>query len=566
MGLDEANEPHPLESYDLGCDEGAWNHVLRKMWCIAQALPFAIGKWSIGIGVDLMAWALEFQIATALTPVAGPLSRLYDSSLIGPLGVRHLAWVLALFVAGWHLMRARAAQGASQLAATFLIAAIGTIVLANPQGYLEGSIALAQNSSGAVLEATDDTLRDGDSDAAPGPDEVSDRIGDVLRRSFIAEPYDLLNWGEQLSGDCAAARDEVLEGGPWGSDDEPRDIMRDHGCNEQADFNHDPTDSRAAGSLIVMLASVAATVLLVAIALVVFVAQLTLIACFAGASIVWVLALFPAFREVLWWWLGRLAWAVAATVAATFVLTWLAITITAALAATADISIIQRCLVVLLIVAFGFRLRSGIGRGVDALIRRISNRLGQATGQPGRLSGAAVGAGAGAVAGFGLSATARSWAFDTPGGQYAYNRLYSRHFTRGYRSRGGTLAGVRRAVRRAGEVDQKLTGAGRNAARRVGRGVRAIALAPVLGPRAVVAGQTRATAASRRARTRLAQARATRRQWVRNAAHPVDAVRAARQQAAQRPRTTPSPPTTRSTRGERQPGPQEVPDDVWEWM
>jgi len=539
LGVDDAGEPYPLESYDLGCDEGAWNAFLRKLWCGAQALPFAFGKWAIGLGADLMGWALEFHLAEALTPVAGALSQVYDTSLVGPLGVRDLAWTLAMFVAGWHLLRGRGARGASEIAATFLIACIGSIVLANPQGYLEGSIDLAQNASGAVLEAIDDTLQPAGS--ASDAEAIRDRLSDILRRSFVAEPYDLLNWGEPLTGACATARDEILARGPWGSEDEPRDVMRSAGCTEQAAFNSDPSDSRAAGSLIVMLAAIATTVLLVAIALVVFVAQLTLVAMFAGASLCWALALFPGpGRQLLWWWLSRLAWAVMATVGATFVLSWLAVTITAALNATTDLSIIQRCLVALLIVGFAFRLRSQVGHNIESLSRRFGDRVAATAGQsPGRGTTMA----AGAVAGFGLSAMARSWAMDTPGGQYAYNRLYSRHFTRGYRSRGRFLGGIRGAIGRANAIDHAVTDAGRNAANTVGRGIRAAVMAPVLGPHAIATGRARATAASTRARTRLDQAQRTRQQWRHNVAHPIDAVRS----PTGRPRPTPPAPVPGAT-------------------
>jgi hypothetical protein len=534
LGLDEAGEPYPLEAYDIGCDEGSWNSFMRKIWCSGQAMPFALGKWAIGVGTDLMAWALEFQLAEALAPVAGGLSRVYDTSLIGPLGIRQLAWTLAMFVCGWHLLRGRGARAASEVATTFLVACVGSIVLANPQGYLEGSIALAQNTSGAVLEAVDDTLQPNGTE--PGAEAVRDRLGDIMRRSFVAEPYDLINWGESLSGECAAARDEILSRGPWGSDDEPRDIMRDHGCDEQADFNHDPSDSRSAASLIVMLASIATTVLLVAVALAVFVAQLTLVAMFGGASVCWTLALFPGpGRELLWWWLRRLAWAVMATIGATFILSWLAITVTTALNATTDFSIIQRCLVALLIVGFAFRLRAQIGRQVEALSQRFGARVAQQLGQPSTAPAMA----AGAALGVGLSAMARSWAMDAPGGQYAYNRLYARHFTRGYRQRGRFLGGIRRTLGRASALDRRATDAGTNALRTVGRGARAAVMAPVLGPQAIARTRARATTASGRARARLDQARTSRQQWTRNVRHPIQAVRTTDGRPAPRPATPP---------------------------
>jgi hypothetical protein len=534
LGLDEAGEGHPLERYDIGCDEGAWNAFLRKLWCSAQAMPFAIGKWTIGIGIDLMGWALEFRLARSLTPLAGLLSDVYDTSLIGPLGLRQLAWTCAMFASGWHFLRARAARGLGEIAVTFVIATVGAIVLANPQGYLEGSVTLAQNTSGAVLEATDDILGgSADRDAEP----VRDRLSDVLRRSFVGEPYDLINWGEPLTGECARARDEILDGGPWGSDDEPRDVMRDHGCDRAAEFNARPTDSRAAASLIVALAAVGATVLLGAVTLGVFVAQLTLVAIFAGASLVWALALFPGGRDLLWWWLERLAWSITATVGATFVLSWLAVTVTAALSATSDLSIVQRCLVVLLVVAFGFRLRGQIGRSVEAMSRRFGNRVAQVSTRGRSHLGTAVASG-GVGVGIGLSATARSWAYDTPGGRYLHSRLYARHFTRAYR-RGGPLRSTRQALGHAEAALGRAANAGTSTVRTFGRAARAVALAPITGPAAVATVRSRATASSRRLRTRLGAAQATRQQWASNAAHPVQAMRAAQQ--TQRSRGRPAP-------------------------
>jgi hypothetical protein len=528
LGLDETGETHPLEAYDIGCDEGAWNHVTRKMWCAAQALPFALGKWSVGVGIDLMGWALEFRLADALTPLGGLLSQVYDTSLVGPLGIRHLAWTLALLVAGWHLMRAHTARGIGEIATTFAVATVGAVVLANPQGYLEGSVSLAQNTSGSVLEAIADTLQTS-GHSEQGSEAVRRRLGEILRRSFVAEPYDLINWGRQLSGDCAAARDEILDDGPWASDDEPRDIMRDHGCDAEADFNHDPTDSRAAASLIVGLAAIVATVLLVAVALVVFVAQLTLVALFAGASLIWALALFPGGREVLWWWVSRLAWAVTATIAATFTLSWLAVTVTAALTASDDMSIVQRSLVALLVVAFGFRLRAHLGRMIDQASRRFGaslNQLGRHA--QNRWAGLAAGGsgmagGRGGSGGFGLSTAARDWSLDFPGGQYMWNRLYSRHFTRGYR-RSGYPGFTSRTLHRADAAGQRLTHIGGTAGRTAGRAARAVVLAPVLGPQAYTATRVRASAASTRARSRLQQARATRQQWLHNTRHPMQAM------------------------------------------
>ncbi|HEY8544009.1 MAG TPA: hypothetical protein VIL36_03145 [Acidimicrobiales bacterium] len=371
FGIEEGDQ-FPLTAYDIGCDEGAWNAFLRKMWCAAQAFPFSIGKWFIGIGIELLAWALEFRVAETLTPVAALLSRVYDTSLIGAINLEELAWTVALFAGGWNIMKARFAEGARDIFLTFLIAIFGGFVLSNPQGYLEGTIELAQNSSGAVLEAVDGALTD---TPAQDASAVRDRLGGVLRRSFVGEPYDLINWGSSLTGECAAARDEILAGGPWGDDDRPREIMRARGCEAQAEYNADPTDERAAASLTVAVASVMVTVLMVMMALAVFVAQITLVALFSGASVVWVLALFPGNRSVLWWWISRLVWAVAVTFASMFLLSWAAITVTAVLDATTDLSIVQRCLIAIVIVGVAWKFRSSIDTAIDSTAKGLAQKM-----------------------------------------------------------------------------------------------------------------------------------------------------------------------------------------------
>jgi len=232
--------------------------------------------------------------------------------------------------------------------------------------------------SGAVLESVDGAMS---ARPAQDADAVRDRLAGVMRRSFVAEPYDLINWGESLEGECAAARDQILDSGPWGDEDRPREIMRAAGCEEQADFNHNPSDERAAASLTVAVASVMITVLMVAMAIAVFAAQITLVALFSVASLVWAVALFPQGRDLLWLWLSRLIWAVLITFASIFLLSWSAITVTAVLDATTELSIVQRCLIAIVVVGVAYRMRSAVEKGIGTASAGLQTALrGAATG------------------------------------------------------------------------------------------------------------------------------------------------------------------------------------------
>ena len=238
LGLDDGSD-HPLKAYDIGCDEGSWNAFLRKMWCAAQSLPFAIGKWFIGIGTEMLTWALEFRVADTPDPgggdaVAGLRRQPRGSPRHQEPGMDRSRCSSA---AGTSCAPAgRTAPGTSPL--TFLIAIFGGMVLANPEGYLEGSVDMAQATSGAVLESVDGAVS-----ANPGQDAdaVRDRLAGVLRRSFVAEPYDLINWGESLDGECAAARDQILDSGPVGR---RRPAPRDHAARPAARSRPTSTTTR----------------------------------------------------------------------------------------------------------------------------------------------------------------------------------------------------------------------------------------------------------------------------------------------------------------------------------
>lgn len=557
-GADERR--HPAEVYDIGCDEGDWKAFMRKATCAAQAFPFAAGKWAIGVGVSIVAWALDFGIAEALTPVADTLSRVYDTSLVGPLGVRHLAWTATAVISGWHVLRSRTTRGAGEVATTFMIAAAGTFVVANPGGYLEGATAAARHTSTAVFDAVGDTVTGGDGQTS------TDVLDEMMHRAFIAEPYDHINWGRRLDGACADARDAILDEGPWGSDGTPRRTMRNAGCDAEADFNEYPTDTRAVTSVVVAVAAIVTTVLLVLVALGVLIAQLTLVLVFSMTSVVFAVAMFPGIaREVLWWWLRRIAWAILAAVAAAFLLSWVAVSVTVAFTATEGTPMAHRALLALLIALFAWKVRANLNRVAETVSRRAGDHAARLA--PTQTSGGALAPpGAG-----GLRALTRQIATDLPGGQWATYRLDARRFTRGRRSGGffggggygGRRSVGRRVIRSAGAVAGEMIRATGRDIKTIGRGAKAVAMAPVLAPRAYQRAHRHVTDKSRQARTRLDQARTTRQEWRHNARHPArtmrDAHEQARRQAAKRAR--------RASTGTTQPRkPQPPSKEDMEWM
>jgi hypothetical protein len=373
LHLDD-NFEHPLTAYDIGCDEGDATAFMRRMWCGFQALPFAMTKWLVGIGTNLMEWALAFEVAELLTPLAEVLSDAYRVAFIEPLDLRHLAWMVTVFVFGISLLQGRTSAGIREIVTTAMIAIFGAMVIADPGGYLEGTRDTAQGLSGVVLEATDGAYSGEPSDG----EEVRGRLTSLFERTFVAEPYDLINWGEPLTGACADTRNEILVQGPWGSSDTPREMMRDAGCEAAADYNANPSDNRALAAALNMLAVALAMLFLIVLALAVFVAQITLVLLFSATSFIWIVALFPMARSVLWTWLSHLLHALLVTVAGVFLLSWMSIVGTTVLGNTTDMPIVQRSLIIVILAYVVYKALSGLGSALDGARQRISHMFSRA--------------------------------------------------------------------------------------------------------------------------------------------------------------------------------------------
>jgi hypothetical protein len=524
LDLDDSAE-HPLTAYDIGCDEGDAAAFMRKLWCGMQALPFAAGKWMVGIGTQVMEWALAFEVAEVLTPIAGVLSNVYELGFIGPINLVHFAWVATMFVVGLSLMTGRLSMGVRELATTALIFILGGMLLANPDGYLEGGRELAQNTSGAVLQAVDDAMADEPGD----PEEIRGRLTTMLERAFVAEPYDRINWKEPLEGECAVARDRILQQGPWGSDETPRQIMRDHGCDAEADYNANPSDNRAMASVMVAGAAFVTTLLLLALALAVFVAQVTLVLLFSSASLVWVVALFPGARGVLWLWLSRLVWAVATTFVAVFLLAWVSITSMVVLRDTSDMNPTHRYLIIIVLALVAYKARGSVDRGLDGFSQRMATMMQRAQSPPSGPALPAVNPRPGAM-------STSPFAAGVAGGLAAANA--GRRLGHGVQ-RAPTLA--RGAVQASQATESKVRKAGRlgaNVTKSAKKAGSTAVMAPVILPARIGQRQAARTEGTQdrsprndRVRARLAQARASRAQWRQNMAHPVRATRNARSNA-----------------------------------
>ena len=394
LGFEEYGA-YPMSRYVIGCDEGAWNHLSRKAWCFAQQMPFEGSKLLVGLSSSMISWAMTFQLAEGLNQAAGSMASTYETRLIGGLELRHLAWMLTCFWVGWLVLRSRASQAFGELATTLVIAALGSFIIANPAGYLSGAADVVRNTNNAVLDA----MGGGDQ----GADQVAVDVGSQFQASFIAEPYDIINWGSSLDAPgadpkCAAARNVILDKGPFGpGSDTPRELMTFAGCADQADFNHDPGGDRTVASLACFLAAFLVLVLMCLLAATLLASQLMLVVLWALSPLAIVAGIAPGgTRHVLWRWMSANVTVFLVNVAAAFTLGFVTVMSTQVLEMTEGTSIVRRLGLLDLVVVTGLVFRKRIthaahnvgSRTEHGLAQMVPARAGQSVMRPPVIAGA----------------------------------------------------------------------------------------------------------------------------------------------------------------------------------
>lgn len=101
---------HPSSHYDVGCDEGAWNHVVRKVYCALTDLAFQSSRALTSTALWLVGWAFGLDLHSRLGSFATDVADRLERDLIGPLGLLHFVWLYAVAWAALQAMRGRLAM------------------------------------------------------------------------------------------------------------------------------------------------------------------------------------------------------------------------------------------------------------------------------------------------------------------------------------------------------------------------------------------------------------------------------------------------------------------------
>lgn len=363
----------PSSHYDIGCDEGAWNHLSRKGYCFFTDFAFQGGRASTSIALWLIGWAFGFGVYDTLGATAIGIADLYTTRIIGPLGLNHIVWFYAISWAAFTALRGRLMMAGGELLVSFVAALLAAFLLANPAGYLEGTFRLMGAASTVIL--TNGEVDDLDS----GLDSTHMHVEPLqaqLHETFVEIPYDYINWGTaDMPEQCRYARELILLHGPHGSNGDPRRLMQSiDGCRPLRDFNHDPSGARLFGAFLVLTAAAIMMVLIGLVSLTVIVAQILAVVLFAFAPFAALMAVVPGSgRELAFRWFAALARTVFVVIGMSMVLSLLLLSVQALLDGTTGLGLIERFTLVNVAIVGVFIVR----KRIVASGAQLANQLGQ---------------------------------------------------------------------------------------------------------------------------------------------------------------------------------------------
>lgn len=398
--------------YECSVDEGAWNHMDRKIFAALCSSIFGLNKMAVSWTIAVVEWAFRFEVGNAMAGYTSTIGAGYFNSLGA--GNDNSAYWAALafttFYAATKVLRGQMSKGAGELGfSVVLLMAFWALVIYGSgfAGVTRGVLDASADVSSEVGRITLDPAAFGncpqpiDPGSIPSIPGADGWIGSVIGAhndkyggtgglvcpmangifiALIERPYDLINWGADLEqSGCSTPRNAVLASGPWGNDDWPRHIMADSGCKEAADFNHDPTDSRVGIAFSSLIVTLLTLILIVAIAMVLLAAQIVLVLLVSVMPFAMISAALPGTgRDLFFKWLTAIIKVGVLTVAMTAIIAVHLSTLNVGMEATKNSPWAVQAGVMILVTVLMFALMRKAVKASGTASARVTSAIGRA--------------------------------------------------------------------------------------------------------------------------------------------------------------------------------------------
>lgn len=215
-------------NYELSLDRGGVTSPGKIIWSFVIDLLWGIYRSCVVVAIWFLDWALSFEwltvIATPVLAIGASLQLIVDRFGVAPV----FATAAALIAATW-MAKGKWALGIFELFASLVIAALAVGAFSDPVEKVAGDSGLIMDTRDVGLELAAGLANNGNVEG--DTEAMRQTVTATMVDTFIRIPTQMINFGAVLDGGgCEGAYDNVIRGGPYGSDDDIRNAIE--GCDE----------------------------------------------------------------------------------------------------------------------------------------------------------------------------------------------------------------------------------------------------------------------------------------------------------------------------------------------
>lgn len=209
----------PLWNHELSIDQGgvmsSFGHVMSAS--TTSGLWGLYRSW-VAFVLWFLDWVLSLQWLGVLTAPMLAISNALQT-VVGKLGLTVAFLTITMLVAGWMMLRGRAATGLYEICVALLIASLATGVLLNPVKLVIGDDGYVANANKLGQEIST-ALNSTDGGASLSSEQARKQQVGTMVDVFVRQPLQMINYGQVLDGGkCEGAYDEAVKGGPYGEEE-----------------------------------------------------------------------------------------------------------------------------------------------------------------------------------------------------------------------------------------------------------------------------------------------------------------------------------------------------------
>ncbi|WIX82924.1 hypothetical protein QRX50_20220 [Amycolatopsis carbonis] len=241
-----------LHNYDLFANT-PWllDDPMPTIWLWLGNMGFTVGKYALGFSVWFTEWSMSTNVISWVKAPAESLEQVWQTSVIGGLHLREIALLIATCYLGLLFLRGLTTRAWRETMSTIAINVLAIAVVTHPVAFLvgDGGVLSLSRDFGADVSSVVMGQKPGGTGNPAAP------IGQGLIDNLLITPWEILNYGtpitgaKDVSGTCQYSVKQVLDAGPWSTQDDSTKARELDGCpGDYGKYNEVADGDRAFGA------------------------------------------------------------------------------------------------------------------------------------------------------------------------------------------------------------------------------------------------------------------------------------------------------------------------------